>query len=461
MSIVSGAIVPHPPTLVAGGDETDRTSELEAIRKGLKIIGQKIFACNPQTLVFVSPHGSCFADAFAVKKGPILRGHLVDRGLSIEASCDLDLVNQLLEESQGLGVPALGLEKDDPRAEFSTDLDHGILVPLVFLKQEYDIPIISISVSDLGTFEHYRLGVAIRKASESLGRNVAVIASGCLSHSQIEDSVELQAAKVIDQQTIEGMKKGDFRQVIGMDSAQIEDVGGCGLMPLMVLAGTFDGYEISTDIIAYDSPHGDGYLVALISPQEKSEKRRLLDEIPYLQKVEVERRRKRESQPVSIAREAVEMYVKGGKTIKPPKNLPKYLTKTAAVFVSLKKGGALRGCIGTTAATTASTAEEIIQNAIHSATRDPRFFPVEVSELPHLVYSVDILGELEEVQGESQLDHKKYGVYVLCGGRCGLLLPDIDGVNSVEKQVYIAKQKGGITDDEAVQLFRFKVARYK
>ncbi len=227
------------------------------------------------------------------------------------------------------------------------------------------------------------------------------------------------------------------------------------------MAGSFDGYKVATEIVTYSSPFGDGYLVALVKPVRRDERMRLFEEIPYLQSSKRERKRKRVSTPVHIARKAVETYVKEHKAIKPPKNLPDYLKKPAAVFVSLKKGKALRGCIGTTKPTTASAAEEIIQNAIHSAMQDPRFFPVKVSELSYLEYSVDILGDLEEVSDESQLDHKMYGVYVMCGGRCGLLLPDIDGVDSVGQQVSIARQKGGIAEDEDYQLFRFRVERYR
>jgi len=130
------------------------------------------------------------------------------------------------------------------------------------------------------------------------------------------------------------------------------------------------------------------------------------------------------------------------------------------VFVSIKKNGELRGCIGTFSATRSNLAEEIVANAISSATQDPRFWPIQPFELNDLEYSVDILSEPEPVPGVDQLDPRKYGVIVECGYRRGLLLPDLAGVDKVEEQIEICRAKAGISADEPIRLYRFRVERF-
>jgi MEMO1 family protein len=132
----------------------------------------------------------------------------------------------------------------------------------------------------------------------------------------------------------------------------------------------------------------------------------------------------------------------------------------SGVFVSIKKWGDLRGCIGTIEATQTNVGMEIIHNAVAACSRDPRFLPISEAELAHLTYSVDVLTEPEPIDGPHELDPRLYGVIVECGGRRGLLLPDLEGVDSVEEQVRIARSKAGIGDEEPVRLYRFEVQRY-
>ncbi|MDH5364026.1 MAG: AmmeMemoRadiSam system protein A [Dehalococcoidia bacterium] len=163
---------------------------------------------------------------------------------------------------------------------------------------------------------------------------------------------------------------------------------------------------------------------------------------------------------VKLAKETVESYIREGK-IPQPKELTPEMEKQAGVFVSIHKQGELRGCIGTFEPTKANVAEEIMTNAISSATRDPRFPPIAASELGDLEYSVDILTKPEPVKDVSQLNPKKYGVIVERGFRRGLLLPDLEGVDTVERQIEICRLKGGIPFDEPVSLYRFEVKRFK
>ncbi len=164
---------------------------------------------------------------------------------------------------------------------------------------------------------------------------------------------------------------------------------------------------------------------------------------------------------VKLAKETVETYVKEKRIISPPSELSPEMKERAGVFVSLKKKGCLRGCIGTFIPTTACAAKEIIQNAISAATEDPRFTPVSARELAELEYSVDVLSSPERVGGIEELDPKKYGVIIKRGNCCGLLLPDLEGVDTVEEQIRIVRLKAGISPEDEIEIYRFEVKRYK
>lgn len=163
---------------------------------------------------------------------------------------------------------------------------------------------------------------------------------------------------------------------------------------------------------------------------------------------------------VQLARRTIETYVRDGKIISLPAELSPEMEQKAGVFVSLHRGGELRGCIGTFSPTTGNVAEEVIRNAVESSTRDPRFPAVAAAELKGLEISVDVLSAPEPVASTKDLDAKKYGVIVKAGAKRGLLLPDLPGVNTPEEQIAICRRKAWINDDEPIELFRFEVRRF-
>ena len=167
--------------------------------------------------------------------------------------------------------------------------------------------------------------------------------------------------------------------------------------------------------------------------------------------------------PVLLAKRTIEDYLRSGKVISPPSRIPEVFQKKAGTFVSLHKKGRLRGCIGTYLPTQDNLANEIIKNAISAATQDPRFPPVDTSEIKDLEISVDVLSKPEPVKSKRELDPKKYGVIVSKGWQKGLLLPDLEGVDTVEQQLEIAKQKAGLgeTPVEQLEIQRFTVTRYE
>lgn len=163
---------------------------------------------------------------------------------------------------------------------------------------------------------------------------------------------------------------------------------------------------------------------------------------------------------VKLAKDTINSFVRKEK-LPDLTGLPdEMLNNRAGAFVSVHEFGMLRGCIGTIAATCDSIAEEIRENAISAVSRDPRFLPVREDELENLEINVDILGDAEDISSPDELDVKRYGVIVTNGRRRGLLLPDLEGVDTVEQQIDIARQKAGIAPGEKLSLQRFEVVRH-
>ena len=163
---------------------------------------------------------------------------------------------------------------------------------------------------------------------------------------------------------------------------------------------------------------------------------------------------------VQLARRTIESYIRSGVKTTPPRDLAEEMKKRAGVFVSLHRQGRLRGCIGTIEPVRANVAQEIIANAIGAATHDPRFAPLAPAELDDLDISVDVLTEPEPIPSMDELDPKVYGVIVESGRRRGLLLPDLEGVETPQQQVSIALRKAWIDPSEDYKMYRFQVIRY-
>jgi AmmeMemoRadiSam system protein A len=164
---------------------------------------------------------------------------------------------------------------------------------------------------------------------------------------------------------------------------------------------------------------------------------------------------------VELAKKSVEEYVRKKNVVSPPQPLPPEMAEKAGVFVCLKKDGQLRGCIGTFQPCCDNIALETMRNAVCAATQDPRFPSVSEDELSSLSYSVDVLSTPEKVHDTRELDTREFGVIVAAGTRRGLLLPDLEGVDSVEEQLRIARMKAGIAPQEDIEIFRFRVKRYR
>ncbi len=454
-------IVPHPPIIVpeiGKGQEVNASATIQAYHA----VGRQISELAPQVIIVTTPHGTSYGDYLHISPGKVLKGSFAEFGapeIQIELKTDPELADRIVALAHSYGIEAGGLGARDNL------LDHGALVPLYYITRYYtDFSLIRISIAGLPLEQLYIFGYCIQKAVARSDKNAVFIGSGDLSHKLREDGPYGYAREgpVFDQMLADAIKEADFKKLLAMDEAFCNAAAVCGLRSFVIMAGALNGYNIKSNILSYEGPFGVGYMVAELSPSGHDLSRDLVSFFECRRKTEIEATRKAEDPYVTLARLTVEHFVKTGKVIDTPDYMPEEIFhQCAGVFVSIKKHGYLRGCIGTITPVTGSIAEEIIQNAISAATRDPRFNPVKRFELEDLVYSVDILGEPEPIKDIRELDVSRYGVIVRAGNRRGLLLPDLEGIETPEQQVEIALSKAGMSKDENYLMERFEVIRHR
>ncbi|MDD4184182.1 MAG: AmmeMemoRadiSam system protein A, partial [Candidatus Izemoplasmatales bacterium] len=303
----------------------------------------------------------------------------------------------------------------------------------------------------------------VQEATEELNRKVVFIGSGDLSHKLKINGPYGFAPEgpAFDKLITDILESGDFDMLLSIDQQLSEKAAECGLRSFAMMAGALDGKDIEKELLSYEGPFGVGYAVMAYAVTADNPNRRFAEKEAKRLESEIEDIRVNEDEFVRLARMSLEYYQKNHKHLPKPSNIGvDLLSKKGGVFVSIKLDGQLRGCIGTIAATTDSLADEIIQNAVSAGFRDPRFDHVSKSELARLVYSVDVLEKAEQVSSMLDLDPKRYGIIVRCKGKSGLLLPDLEGVDTPEEQLKIALRKGNISPEDDYQLERFVVTRH-
>ena len=429
---------------------------------GYTYISNKIADIKPDTIVLCTPHSVMYADYIHLSPGRRAKGDLGRFGapqVSIEKEYDTELVEMISDLAFEADIRAGSLGEKDAQ------LDHGALVPLYFIEQQFrDYRLIRVSISGQTLISHYRFGQLIARAAKRLDRRIVFVASGDLSHKLTQDGPYGFASEgpEFDKQVTAAMNAGDFMQFLRFGETFCEAAGECGLRSFIEMAGVLDGRAVTPDFRSYEGPFGVGYAVCGFAVSGHDESRRFAQQYEADRAKGLADAKSGEDPFVRLARLSLETYVGTGNRAAIPEALPDDMTgRRAGVFVSLKKDGRLRGCIGTISPTTGSIAEEILNNAISTGTGDPRFDPVEESELDELVYSVDVLGDPEPIKSMDELDVKRYGVIVTRGHRRGLLLPNLEGVDTPSQQVDIALQKAGIRRNEDYSMERFEVVRHK
>ena len=476
MAIIAAFAVPHPPLIIPAVGN-GREHGIQATINAYEEVARRIADLAPDTLVISSPHSIMYRDYLHISPGAGARGSFAQyRAPQAAYHCEYDQAFVASLEAACLAeqVPAGTQGERDPQ------LDHATMIPLHFIWQACEKAgtpqpkVVRMGLSGLSPAVHYHVGSLVQRVASILKRRVVFVASGDLSHKLLAEGPYGFAPEgpQFDERVCQDFATGDFLDLLCMDRGFAERAAECGLRSFQIMAGALDRTQVSCELLSHEGPFGVGYGIAAFMPigdEGSCEERALEERYERWHEQDLLQRRQAEDELVSLARLALETYVLSGGISVRIDDLPdgrsispELLGRRAGCFVSLKKDGELRGCIGTIAPTKASLAEEICSNAVSAGRYDRRFNPVEVDELNELVYDVDVLGEPEPVGSKADLDPRRYGVIVsTADGRRGLLLPDLDGVDSVDEQVRIAAQKGGIDlwgDD--YRLERFVVERH-
>lgn len=461
MSVVGAIMVPHPPIILpeVGRGEEKRIAATDAsYRKAAECVAE----LKPETIVILSPHSMMYADYFHISPGKSAEGDMRRfraPQVRIRAVYDNIFTEMLSDAASAVGFPA-GMS-----GERNTELDHGTIIPLYYVNQylaEYRL--VRIGLSGLPLTDHYRLGRLIQQTAENLNRRIVIIGSGDLSHKLRKDGPYglSKEGGEYDERVMDVMGRAAFDELLDFDENFCERAAECGHRSFCILAGTLDGLSVETQRLSYEGTFGVGYGICTYRVMGRDSSRCCLEKWEARQKKSLEEKRRGEDAWVRLAREAVNAWVEDRKRLRLPEGLPpEMLNQRAGVFVSLHKDGRLRGCIGTIQATRSCVAEEIVENGISAATKDPRFSPVRPDELEKLEISVDVLGKPEKVISRDKLDVRRYGVIVTKGFRRGLLLPNLDGVDSIDEQLSIALRKAGLSEQERdFEIERFEVVRH-
>ena len=474
--MLAAYMVPHPPMIIpeiGRGSEAQIEETIVAYRRA----AEEIAALRPETIIISSPHSVMYADWFHVSPGRKASGDFsVYRASNVafHESYDTELVQKICDLAEQRDLPVGTLGERDPA------LDHGTMIPLYFIEQLYhDFQIVRIGLSGLPLTTHYEAGMVIRDAVKETGRRAVFIGSGDLSHKLQTYGPYGFAPEgpEYDERIMDVCGRAAFGELFEFDEAFCEKAAECGHRSFVMMAGALDGMAVRTEKLSHQDVTGVGYGICTFTVTGEDRDRHFLAQ--YLEKEEkkASARQQDEDPLVRLARSSVESIVRTGRKLRitewlssagtgsPDAGiLTRMKNERAGVFVSIHEHGRLRGCIGTILPVTDCIAQEIIDNAVSASTRDPRFEPIRPDELKYLDISVDVLTAPERIPGPEYLDVKRYGVIVSAADardrRRGLLLPDLDGVDTVEDQISIARQKAGLSEDDPVTLERFEVIRH-
>ncbi len=468
MSIQGGFLMPHPP-IVIHEVGNGRESESQITVDGMQAAAKTIAEIAPETIVLITPHGPTFTDAIAIYDDEILKGDLGKFGasnISYEKSADIEFVDELVFTCHEKNIPVARIDEElRSRFNLSRELDHGALVPLHFIEQAYKkYKLVCISYGFLDHEMLYKFGQAIQASANRQSTKTVIVASGDLSHRLKNEGPYTYHpdGEVFDDKLMKLFAKKKFTDIVLMDGKLCDNAGECGKRSIDIMLGALDGYDRDVNVVSYEGPFGVGYGVVSLTNLRADNTYSLLGSIQSGKKRAHEARLKNEDPYVRLARQAIEAVVRKESNPKIPDLIPKeMLENRGGTFVSIKTSAGLRGCMGTIAGTQVNIAEEIIENAIKAATGDPRFPAIEPDELTNLIISVDVLSKSESVEDINSLNPKEYGVIVTSGYRRGLLLPNLQGIDTIKDQIDIALNKAGIRKDEEYSVERFTVTRHE
>jgi AmmeMemoRadiSam system protein A len=432
--IVAGALVPHPPILLAdvGGAQSQ---QLRATAAALSELDRALSLIDADLAVVISPHSPSSMTSLPVRRGAVATGNLAQfRAPQVEVTAQVDtkLADALIADGRRSGFSLTWAE--------DTELDHGVVVPLYSLPKTMATKrCIFMGVSgwplrrfvEFGAWLHGRLR----------DHFAVLIASGDLSHRLTPDAPYgyRPEGPVFDRLVIDALRASDWKRIEAMDPDLIEEAGECGLRPLAILLGAARAAGLASDVLSYEGPFGVGYPVVAFTATPVT-----VTTAPILLDIQ------------ALGRRAIDTYLRTRRLIEPPIPIPLDLRAPSAAFVSLFKAGELRGCVGSMQPTEATAAHEVIRYVVASAVRDPRFDPVHLDEVGALTIKVVLLDPPELVTQISRLSPRTHGIIVRRGDREASLLPGIEGIDTPEQQLRTACEKAGINYNAPITIERFR-----
>jgi AmmeMemoRadiSam system protein A len=388
-------------------------------------------AVDAALVVVVSPHSPSSMTSLPVRRAAHAAGDLSRfraPQIRVEAQVDVALAAALVVDGQRAGFSLTWAEE--------SELDHGVVVPLYALARTMaNKRCIFLGVSGWPLHRFVEFGAWLQGRLQD--RSAILIASGDLSHRLTPDAPYgfRPEGPVFDRKVIDALRARAWEQIEALDPDLVEEAGECGLRPLAILLGAGRAAHLNSEVLSYEGPFGVGYPVVAFTAADT-------------QKVVLDIQ--------ALGRHAIDTYLRTRQLIQPPEPIPVELQAPSAVFVTLRKHGELRGCVGSVRPTEATAAHELIRYAVASAVRDPRFDPVRLDEVSALTIKVQLLDPPEPVSDIARLDPHTYGVIVRHRDRQALLLPDIEGIDTAEQQVLAACQKAGIDRRAPLELERFR-----
>ena len=451
--IILAGLAPHAPILIPGIGGR-RLEEARHTADSMAILASRVMDALPDSVVVVSPHSPRHAGAFGLWRSSWLRGsfeHFAAVPESVELPLDEQLTDAIELEARRQGLRMWSINE--------TELDHGATVPLWYLAAAgWRGPTVVISLAYPGDKGLDHLGRSITTAARRLHRRIAIIASGDMSHRLTPSSpcgFDPQGRE-FDRAFVHLLREGSYDRITHLDPAMQDNAAEDVVESTLVAAAATGGHSDGHEVLSYEGPFGVGYCVAVLYAQSPSHDSAGKTAVGAQQRQAANLSRC--EQLPALARRAILEHLQKSREL-PRLVVSGEVAGPGCVFVTLYDGnGELRGCIGTLHPCEVNLARETWRNAVSAAFNDSRFPPLEASELEDLQISVTVLGAMEELRGLEDLDPKTYGVVISTqDGRRGVLLPDIDGVDTVERQLQIARSKAGIGSDEAVEIRRFRV----
>ncbi len=432
--LASVVLMCHAPIVVPeiGGD---RATDCVRSTNAMRVAAEALVAARPEVLIIVSPHTPRPEGAWSVCEGALLGGHFGRFGapqLRLELPVATEARDRLVQAMAHANVRCV-------RATLSP-IDHGAMVPLWFVYEAgwrgptvlFGLPV------EPDVRECTQVGALIAREAAAAGQRWALVASGDMSHRLIPGApsgYDPQAAR-FDEHVAATVRAGRLRAALDV-SPSLRDLAAEDVIDTLAVATGAVGDTIDAPALCgYEGPFGVGYLVAVL---------RGVGAITL----------------TSVARHAIAAAIEG-RSFQPPDDAARDLSAPGGVFVTLwAPGHTLRGCIGTLQGSAEPLAQQVASSAVSAATRDPRFPPVAPGELDDLDVEVSLLGASERVAGIGDLDPARYGCIVVQGANRGVLLPDVDGVETAAQQVEIACRKGSIDMKRPYEIRRFEVQKLR